>query len=130
MGSGALANQFIYVASLACAPQSLQVIKLSGPCRENVDHEIDVIHQDPFAFLVAFNVQRAYSEFAKSFFNAFPNRLIVAARSAGTDDEVIGEGTDVAEFDHNNVLRLLVEGGFKSFRQLVVLRFLVNGILL
>jgi hypothetical protein len=36
-------------------------------------------------------VKRAGSEFAESFVDAFRNRLIVAARSPGTDDEVIGE---------------------------------------
>jgi len=75
-------------------------------------------------------MEGARSEFAESFINAFRNRLIVAARSAGTDDEVIGERADIAKFDHDNIQRLLVEGGFKSVSQQVVLRFLVNGILL
>ena len=95
-----------------------------------MDHEIDIIHQDPLAFGVTLDVERSCSEFAESFIDAFPNRLIVAARSAGTDDEVIGERADVAKFDHDNIQRLLVEGGFKGFSQQVVLRFLVNGILL
>jgi hypothetical protein len=95
-----------------------------------MNHEVDVIHQDPFAFGVSLNMEGAVSQFAESFIDAFPNRLIVAARRAGTDDEVIGERTNVAEFDDDNIQRLLVEGCFKSFGQLAVSCFFGNGILL
>jgi hypothetical protein len=82
-----------------------------------VDHEVDVVHQDPFAFRVSLDMEGAVSQFAESFVDAFPNRLIVAARGSGTDDEVIRERANVGQIDNDNILRLLVEGGFKSFGQ-------------
>jgi len=77
-----------------------------------VHHEVDVIQEDPFAFFVPFDMKRPNSEFAESFVDAFCDRLIVPGRGAGADDELVGERTDVVQFDDDNVLRLLVEGGF------------------
>jgi hypothetical protein len=37
----------------------LQIIELPGLLGEHVHHEVDVIEQDPFRLLVAFNVSRA-----------------------------------------------------------------------
>jgi hypothetical protein len=94
-----------------------------------VDHKIDVIHQDPFAFRVSLNMKRASAQFAKLFFDAFSDRLIVTAGGAGADHKVIGERADIVQVDHHDVLRLLVEGGFKGLSQLVVFLFLGNSLL-
>jgi len=75
-------------------------------------------------------VERPRSEFPESFFNAFTNRLIVAAGGAGTDDEVVRERANVPEFDDHNILSFFVESALKGFCQQVVFFLLVNGILL
>jgi len=77
-----------------------------------VDHKIDVIQEDPLAFFVSFDVQGASSQFAESFFDAFGDRLVVAAGGAGADDEVVGERTDFVQVDDDDILRLFVECGF------------------
>ena len=89
--SGTLARQFGNVAALACAPQPFEIVKLSRLARENVDDEIDVVQQDPFAFLLSFDMEGTDSLFAESFVNAFSDRLIVTAGGAGADDEVVGK---------------------------------------
>ena len=126
--SGALSDQFMHMAALARPPQPFEIVELARLCRKDMDDEIDVVQQDPFTFLVSFDVERTDSLFAESFVDAFCDRLIVPAGGAGADDEVVGERADVVEVDDDNILRLLVEGGFQCFSQLVVLRFLVNSL--
>jgi hypothetical protein len=72
-------------------------------------------------------VERANSVFAESFIDSFGDRLIVSTGSAGADDEVIGERAHLVQLEDHDFLRLFVEGGFKSFGQMIVGCFLSNG---
>ena len=92
-----------------------------------MDHEIDVVHKDPITFPLSLDMQRACSKLAESFVDTFGNRLIVPDGGTGTNDEVIGERTDVLQLDNDNVFRFLVQCSFQGFGQLAVLNFLVNG---
>ena len=92
-----------------------------------MNHEINVVEKDPLTFFVSFNVKRSNSDLAELFIDAFSNGLIVAAGSAGANDEVIGERADLVEVENNNVLSLLVESGLKRFSQMVVSCFFGNG---
>ncbi len=94
-----------------------------------MDHKIDVIHQDPFAFRVSLDMKRASAQFAELFFDTFSDRLIVTAGGAGADHKMIGERADIVQVDDHDVLRLFVEGGFESLSQLLVFLFLGNSLL-
>jgi hypothetical protein len=92
-----------------------------------MDNEVDIVQKDPLAFLVSFDVQRANSAFAESFIDAFGDRLIVSTGCTGADDEVVGERAHCVQLEDHDILRLLIEGGFKSFGQIGVGCFLSNG---
>ena len=92
-----------------------------------MNNEIDVVEETPFSFLCTFDMQRSRSEFPESFIDTFGDCLIVAAGGPGADDEMVGERTNLVEVEDHDVLRLLVEGGFERFGQMIVSCFFGNG---
>ena len=68
------------------APQSLQVIKLSGLAVENVDYEIAVIHQHPLASVVAFHARGARPLLLQLLDNRVGYGLHLSRVRAGGDD--------------------------------------------
>src|SRR5262245_27635702 len=92
----ALADQVTGVTPLSGPPQAFQIVELSRASGKNVNDEVDVVQQNPLAFGVPLDVQRADTLFFESFFNMVRNGLIVACRGSGTNEEVIRERTNVA----------------------------------
>ena len=97
------------IVPLPRPPQALQVVELARPRRENVNDEIDIVQKDPLPFGIAFDVQGSNALPLEYFFDVVCNRLSVPGRCAGTNEEVIGEGAQLAKFEHHRVKRLLVE---------------------
>jgi hypothetical protein len=110
-----LGDQFVRVAPLSGPPQTFEIIELSRAGGENVNDEIDVIQEYPFAFTLSFDVERANTVSFQCFFDMFGNGLIVTGRSAGADKKVIRERADFAEFDDHCFLGFLIERCFDGF---------------
>jgi hypothetical protein len=91
-----------------------------------VNYKIDIVEKDPFSFFVPFNMQWSNSDLAELLIDTFGDGLIVTAGRSGANDEVVGERTYLVEFEDRDVLRFLVESGFKRFSQMVVGWFFGN----
>src|ERR1043165_8169472 len=85
----ALCDKFMRIAPPACPPQALQIVELARPRGEDMHDEVDVVHKDPLAFDLSFDMQRPYASLFESFFDLFRNCLVMACRSAGANQEVI-----------------------------------------
>src|ERR1051325_6074945 len=109
MLKNALSDQFTGIMPFPRAPQAFQIVELASPRGKNVNHEIDVIHEDPLAFAVSFHMQRTDAESLECFLDMVSNGLILSCRGSGADKEVIGEGTYVAQFENDRILSFLVE---------------------
>src|SRR5437879_12743222 len=85
------------MVTLACSPQAFQIVELPRPRRKDVDDEVDVIQKDPLAFDVPFDVQWSHTFFFQGFFDMVCDCLIVTCRGSGTNQEIIGEGANLAK---------------------------------
>ena len=112
----ALPNQLMSIAPLTRSPQALQIVEFARSRRENMNDEIDVVQKDPLAFSVSLDVQRPYGLSLQCLFNIISDGLIVTCRGSSTNQEIIGEGANIAKFDHHRVLRVLIECCFDGFR--------------
>lgn len=111
----ALSDQITGIVSLPCAPQALQIVEFARARGKNVNHEIDVVHKDPFAFGVSFDMKRARALLLERFLDVIRNGLVVTCRCSGADEKGIGEGANVAQFENNRILGFFVEGRFDRF---------------
>ena len=108
----ALCDKFARIATLPGSPQTFEIVEFARPRRKNVNDEVHIIEEYPLAFGVSFDMQRPNAFALQRFFDMFGNGLVMACRSSGADEEIIGEGADSAEFDHNGILRFFVERCF------------------
>ena len=93
------------------APQAFQAIVLAGLGREDVDQQVAVIGQHPFALGITLDVGGKLAGFmlqAQADFVADGLHLFLVG--AGADDEVVGERGDAGEVEYDQV------GGFLRFR--------------
>ena len=80
-----------------------------------MNYEIDVVHQNPLALAAAFHMKRPDTLFLEFFFHAVGDRLIVSGRSAGANEEVVGEGANPLKIEPDQILGFLVECCFNRF---------------
>src|SRR5262252_3606257 len=97
------------IASLTGSPQAFQIVELPRPCRKNVNNKIDIIEKYPFAFRESLDVQSPHTGVFECFFDVFGDRLVVTCGSSRANEEIIGEGANLAEVKHHGVLSFLVE---------------------
>lgn len=71
-----------------------------------MDHQIVKIHQDPKALLETFHPQGFDPGFTQGLFQMFGQGENVAPGSAGTDQEIIGKGTEPLHFQGDGVQAL------------------------
>src|SRR5438874_2126628 len=77
--------------ALGGSPESLESVEQTRLSRENVDDEIEVVEQDPFGSIVAFDVRRLGPVFRKRFHDAVGDGANLPGVRARADDEVIGK---------------------------------------
>ena len=68
-----------------------------------MDDEIPVIAENPFTLIVAFEAVREVADLLQIPMNGVGNGLILAGIGTRTDHEVIGEGGDAREIEHQDV---------------------------
>ena len=74
------------------APQSLEAVELALLVHEDVDDDVDEVHQHPIADTAAFDVFRLpVVGLAKALFDRFGDGEHLARIRPVTDDEVVGE---------------------------------------
>ena len=72
------------------------------------DH-IGEIHQHPLPATQAFDRERAYPALAQILFYSLRDTLDLAVRTPGADEEVISNRRNVADFQQDEIVRLLLE---------------------
>lgn len=96
-------------------PQSFEAVELALVSDENVDHEVDVIHQDPLAMGPPFNVFRFPSADPEQFFLdgvGYGDDLPV--RGSMADDKMIGHVAETFEVEDAEILSLLIRCGVNA----------------
>ena len=76
---------------LCVAPESFQPVERAGLRREHVHDEIEVVEEDPFRAVVAFDVRGLFAFGSKRVDHAVGNGSNLSAVRAGADDEVVRE---------------------------------------
>ena len=102
---------------LPVAPQPFQVIEYPGVFREDVNDQIEIVHQDPLGIPVALDMIRLEASFFHPQFHLVRNGLDLPGRVAGTYQEVIGKRSDLGNVQDDNVVSLLIVYGFEGHFQ-------------
>ena len=89
------------------APETVEVVIGTGGLREDVDNKIAVIKKNPLRRVVAFGTEGQLTNRLQLLRNLVCYRMGLTRIRDGTDDEVIGEGSDFAE-----VKNLQIKGFF------------------
>ena len=90
------------------APQPLEAVEDARLGREHVDDEIEVVEQNPFGAVVAFDVRRLDPLVGERFHHAVRDRAHLPRVRAGRDQEEIGEAGGFPQVEHRKIDRLLV----------------------
>jgi hypothetical protein len=65
--------------------------------------KIAVVHQDPLGVLVALDAEGPLADLNEVFPNGIADRLNLAGVRSVTNDETVGEGSDLAKVENTNV---------------------------
>jgi len=80
-----------------------------------MDHEIEVVHEDPLAGPLSFHVARpAPVRLSQALLDGVGDGRGLAFGGAVTDDEGIGDVAQAAEIEDGDVLGFLVGGGLEA----------------
>lgn len=93
------------------APETLQVIVLTGLGRENMHQEITVVGKYPFGLIVPFEADRHFADLLEFKADFLADGLNLLRIGAGADDEVVRERRDAGKVEDLDVFRLLGFGG-------------------
>ena len=86
------------------APQALEPEELAAILAEDVDDEVDVVHQDPVAAAAAFDVRGAPSELLdQPFLDAVDDRLDLAVGGSVADEEEVGDVAATAKVENLSI---------------------------
>ncbi len=108
-GLRSLADRLADLSPLAFTPKSLEVVELSGLFREDMNHEVGVVHQYPITFGMPFDVGRTDSGLSQSLVDIVGDRLGLPGGGARTYQEVVGKRTDAFKVQDDDISRLLVQ---------------------
>ena len=112
---------------LGIAPQPLERVELARLRREDVDDEVEVVHQDPLGAVVALDVRRPHLRGAQRLLDGVGDRLHLPRVLSGAQHEEVGERRRVAQVEHDDVERLLVERRADRLRDLAGQSFLARA---
>src|SRR3954452_6708212 len=93
------------------APELLEAVEVARLRGEDVDDDVEVVHEDPARLGDALDAARKQAVvFLQALVDAVVDRLRLAVRVAGADDEVVGVAEHAAQIELDDVDRLLVGG--------------------
>ena len=92
---------------VGAAPQALEAVEHPRVGGEDVDDEVEVVEQHPFAALVAFDVAGAELAGLERGFHAVGDGLHLPPVLAGAEDEIVGEGAGLTQVEREHVGALL-----------------------
>ena len=90
------------------SPELLQGIIIARRAGKDMNDEIAVIEQDPFAMELAFDPQRPSVAGLEIGFDGLRDSGILAGRMAVQDEEEIGEGRGAAQVEHADVFGFFI----------------------
>ena len=97
------------------APQALEPVELPSVFDEDVNDEVDVVHQNPFAGAQSLDVRGTALQLpAQALLDRPGDRDDLPIRVAVANDEVVGEVAETAEVKNDEILGLLVECGLDA----------------
>jgi len=97
------------------APQSFESIELTFFAQENVDHEIDIVEQDPFATPQALDVSRFPPGLGKqASFDVLDDRGDLTVGRSVADDERVGDVGEPAQVESYHVLGFSIACGIHT----------------
>jgi hypothetical protein len=86
-------------------PEALQIVVIPGLLLENMDQEIAIVYQDPFAAIVALYADWHLPLALQLEVDLVANCLILPGAGARADNEIVAETGYFAEIEHLDVLR-------------------------
>jgi hypothetical protein len=100
-------------------PETLEFVVAAGVFGEDVDHEVDIIEQNPLRLAIAFGVGGVESGFFQAEFDFVGDGLDLAGIGAAADDEVIGESSGAFfEFEDSEIFGFFVLASGDGFGDL------------
>lgn len=84
-------GQLRWLQALGGLPQPLQIVEFAGLLGEHVNYEIDIVEQNPFRLLVAFDVGGVLPGLLQAFFDLVRDRLDLSRIGPAADHKVIGK---------------------------------------
>lgn len=97
------------------APKIFERIERAFLGVKDVHEDIVVIDDDPLAEWASVHIMRAQRVFVPHFvFDLRGDGFEMRLRSAGADDEEIGQRRDPAQIEHEDILRLFIGGVFRT----------------
>jgi len=83
-----------------------------------MNHEVDVVHQNPLAPRPAFDVLGSQPEcLSQSTFDLVGDRKDLSIGVAVADDEVVGDVADAVKIEDDQIFSLLASGSFGAFNE-------------
>ncbi len=94
------------------APQAFEVVKEARALREDVDDEGSVVEQNPVGgAAVAFAAGTHHAQFFEALFDFIADGVNLRMAEARANEEIFGEGTELAEIEESNVLGVFASRG-------------------
>jgi hypothetical protein len=101
-------------------PEAFEVVEGAFFGGEDVDDDVAVVHEDPAGVGLTLAAEGLCAVGFGRLFHRLDDGLDLAVGGAVGDDEVVGEGSDVADVQQEDILRLLVgDGVYDVARQFV-----------
>ena len=95
-------------------PQTLEVVVIACLGLEDVNHEVPVVHQDPFGLGQPLVPQWLATVLLQQFLHPLRQRLYVRAGGPGGDHEYLGNDEEVTDLEQRDVEPLLIGDGVGS----------------
>ena len=100
-GEGLVFRRDFY--DLGVAPEAFEVVVGAGFFLEDVDNEVAVVYQHPFAAVVAFYADRRFASAFELDVDLVANGLVLFGTGASADDEIVAEAGNFAKIEHLDV---------------------------
>lgn len=79
-----------------------------------MNEEVAVIEQDPFPGVVSFRADRQFAKFLELFADLVGDRLSLARIRRRADHEIVGERSNFAEIEHQEIFGFFGFGGARG----------------
>src|SRR5262249_56432541 len=90
-------------------PEPLEIVEFAHGLIEDVNDDVGEVHQHPLAPRDALDGVRPHALAAEIFLDALSDALDLAVGAAGADDEIIGDGGELAHAEQDKIVSLSVQ---------------------